>query len=522
MSYQVGVDLGSTLSALAVCRSGGNPAPEIVPMSSRTVFVPTVVYASRDGSVLVGDEADHRALTDPDRVARQFIRRIGDGVPLLAGGTAMPAEVLAARFITRMVDVAAARLAGPATRVAVAHPVGWGAHRVAALRDALAGHGLFVPAPQAAVLAQSMREVIEPGATVAVYDLGGATFSASVIRRVTTEQFTVVGRAEELELGGADFDEVVFAHVTAELGAAWEALDPADPAVRSAVAALRRECTAAKEALSANTDVLIPVALPGITTSVRLGRAEFEEAIQPGIEETVAALHRTLDSAGVGAAELAAVLLIGGSARVPLVTQAVSEQLGRPVTLAGDPKGIVAIGAALAARGLLDPPPTRAFPVPEPRVPVLAGEPQPVLAGQPYQPVGVRPPLPIGPPRARDDRRWLGMPRTVITAVAAVVLAVALTGGVAFLANRTKPADSDADPGSVRKQGTSQVTETPPADEPTIREKPPVTTTVPPKTTRKTEAPRPTTTRTRPPTTTTTTWPPSSTTTTTTTSKAGA
>jgi actin-like ATPase involved in cell morphogenesis len=490
-------------------------------MGSRAAFIPTVVYANPDGSVLVGDEADRRALTDPDRVARQFTRRIGDGVPLLAGGTAMPAEVLAARFISRMVDVAAARLGGPATRVAVTHPAGWGAHRVAALRDALAGQGLFVPAPQAAVLAQSMREVIEPGATIAVYDLGGATFTAAVVRRVTAEQFTVVGRAEELELGGTDFDEVVFSHVTSELGGSWEALDPTDPAVRSAVAALRRECTAAKEALSANTDVLIPVALPGITTSVRLGRAEFEEAIRPGLEETVATLNRVLNSAGVGATELASVLLTGGSARIPLVTQAVSEQLGRPVTLAADPKGIVAIGAALAARGLLDPPPTRVFSSPAPRLPLLSGEPAVSPAGEGYQPAGVRPPLPIGPPRVRDDRRWLGLPRTVITAVAAAVLAIALTGGVAYLANRTKPADSGADPVVVKDTG--EVIETPPtSDDPTSREKPPVTTTVPPKTTRKTETPRQTTT-TRPPAgSTTTTWPTSSKpTTTTTTPRAG-
>jgi molecular chaperone DnaK len=489
MSYQVGVDLGSTFSALAVCRAGGNPAPEIVPLTPRTAFVPTVVYANPDGSVVVGEEADRRALTDPDRVARQFTRRIGDGVPLLAGGMAVPAEALAARFITRMVDIAAARFGGPATRTAITHPAGWGAHRVAALREALGGQALFVPAPQAAVLAHSMREVIEPGATVAVYDLGGTTFTATVVRRVTAEQFTVAGRAEELELGGADFDEVVFAHVITELGAAWEALDPTDPAVRAAVAELRRECTAAKEALSADTDVLIPVALPGITTSVRLGRAEFEEAVRPGVEETVAALQRAVDSAG----DLSCVLLIGGSARVPLVTQAVSEQLGRPVTLAADPKGIVAVGAALAARGLPDQPPTRVFAAAAPQSPI------PVQAGEPYQPLGVRPPLPIGPPRASRGRAWLGLPRTVTTAVAAVVFAVAFTGGIAYLANRTKPADSGADPANVSRPITQA--EEPPtiADEPTIREKPPVTTTNPPKT-RKSEPPRQsTTTTTRPP-----------------------
>ena len=79
------------------------------------------------------------------------------------------------------------------------------------------------------------------------------------------------------QLGGVDFDEVVFAHVRAALGAEWAALDPSDPEVLAAVAGLRRECTAAKEALSHDTEVLIPVLLPGLCTQVRLGRAEFEE-----------------------------------------------------------------------------------------------------------------------------------------------------------------------------------------------------------------------------------------------------
>ena len=89
-----------------------------------------------------------------------------------------------------------------------------------------------------------------------------------------------------------DFDEAVFAHVRAALGADWAALDASDPEVLAAVAGLRRECTAAKEALSHDTEVLVPVLLPGVCTQVRLGRSEFEEMIRPAVAETVAALRR--------------------------------------------------------------------------------------------------------------------------------------------------------------------------------------------------------------------------------------
>jgi hypothetical protein len=437
MSYQVGVDLGSTFSAAAVCRSD-SPAAELVP------YLRTVLFVNRDGSIVVGDDAERRAVTDPQRVVRQFIRRIGDGVPILAGGTALPAEMLAARFVGRMLDTVAAQLNGPASRVTVTHPAGWGAHRVAALRDALPGTR-FLPSPVAAVLAQSTRDRIPPGATVAVYDLGGTGFEASVVRRDTTEAFGLAGPAEDLEIGGLDLDESVFTHVTTALGPAWGRLDPADPAVRAAVLALRRGCTAAKEALSADTEVQIPVALPGVDTRVRLTRAEFEEAIRPAVEETVAALDRAITAAGV---EPDAVLLTGGSARIPLLTQLVSERLGRPVSVAFDPKGIAAIGAALEARGPAVLPTRRLSPAPP--VPVPPEPPLPVII----------PPPPVGPPRADDSGRWLGLPRLAVAGAAATVLAVGVAGALTLLGNRARPSTSDADTGSSVTTRTVVVTET--------------------------------------------------------------
>src|SRR5699024_1876246 len=107
-------------------------------------------------------------------------------------------------------------------------------------------------------------------------------------------------------------------------------------------------CTEAKEALSADTEVTIPVMMPGATTQVRLVRAEFEGTIRPAVEETIEGLRRALDSAELAPAHLSAVLLVGGSSRIPLVAELISGQLGRPVAVDVDPNTIVALGAALA------------------------------------------------------------------------------------------------------------------------------------------------------------------------------
>jgi actin-like ATPase involved in cell morphogenesis len=487
MSYQVGVDLGSTFSAVAVCRSD-SPAAELV------TYLRTVLFVNRDGSIVVGDEAERRATADPQRVVRQFIRRIGDGVPILAGDTPLPAEVLAARFVTRMLDTVAAHHGRPASRVTVTHPAGWGAHRVAALREALPGTR-FLPSPVAAVLAQSTRDRIPPGATVAVYDLGGTGFEASVVRRDTTEAFGLAGPAEDLEIGGLDLDEAVFTHVTTALGPAWDRLDPADPAVRAAVSALRRGCTAAKEALSADTEVHIPVTLPGVDTRVRLTRAEFEEAIRPAVEETVAALSQAITAAAV---EPDAILLTGGSARIPLLTQLVSERLGRPVSVASDPKGIAAIGAALEARGPAVAPTRRLLPArpaapPEPALPVII------------------PPPPVGPPRADDSGRWFGLPRLAVAGVAATVLAVAVAGGLTLLGHKARPSTSDADTGDSVTTRTVVVTETqtvPPGGARPPQQRPGTRKSEPPgssSTTRTTSRPAGSTTTAKPPTSTSTT-----------------
>jgi hypothetical protein len=114
------------------------------------------------------------------------------------------------------------------------------------------------------------------------------------------------------------------------------------------VAQLRRECREAKEALSADTEVSIPVLLPGARGAVRLHRSEFEGLIRDRVEETVAALRRAVGSAGLAPEALSTVLLVGGSSRIPLVAQLVSEQLGRPVAVDADPKNAIAKGAALA------------------------------------------------------------------------------------------------------------------------------------------------------------------------------
>ncbi|MHA6785823.1 Hsp70 family protein [Pseudonocardia saturnea] len=392
MGYQLGIDLGTTYTSAAVCRSDDRRwvEPEVVTLGTRGATIPSVLFLAPDGSVVVGDAAERRALTDPDRVVREFKRRIGDSTPIVVAGRSWAPEELSARLVRWVVDRVAEREGGPATRIAVTHPASWGPHKRDLLATALSAQGVsvtFLAEPQAAALHYSAAERVEPGSTIAVYDLGGGTFDAAVVRKADPSRaisgassgaasFGLLGRPEGLErLGGIDFDEAVFEHVRDGLPDVFAGLDATDPAVLSAVSRVRRDCTEAKEALSSDTEVSIPVLLPGSRGSVRLHRSEFEALIRPQVEETVAALRSAVTSAGLTPDQLTAVLLVGGSSRIPLVAQLVSEQLGRPVAVDTDPKNSIAKGAALA----VSPKPTASWPGVS--IPVVAGAGAAVAAG---------------------------------------------------------------------------------------------------------------------------------------------
>ncbi len=374
MRYALGVDVGTSFTAAAVWRSDDHQQnkAEVVTLGSRMPSVPSVLFLGADGSVVVGEAAERRALTDPDRVIREFKRRIGDDTPLLVGGQPYAAHDLAAMMVRWVVDRVTEREGAAPDRIAITHPAGWGPYKKELLSGALGAVGLdaliFLAEPEAAAVSYAAQERVEAGTTIAVYDLGGGTFDAAVVHKTGAGSFALLGSADGLEqLGGADFDEAVFTHVQADT-TQWDALDVEDPSVLSGLARLRRECIEAKEALSSDTEVSIPVLLPGVSAHVRLVRSEFEEMIRPALEDTVDSLSRAIRSADLSSGDLGAVLLVGGSSRMPLVAQLVSAALGCPVVVDADPKATIALGAALSIAPQAQPAPTTTVAVATPPV----------------------------------------------------------------------------------------------------------------------------------------------------------
>jgi molecular chaperone DnaK len=350
MAYSLGIDLGTTYSAAAVHRDG---RARIVELGARSASIPSVVYLRDDGTIVTGDAAQRRATADPGRAAREFKRRLGDTTPILLGGSPYSAEALSARLVRAIVDSVVEREGGDPAAIAITHPANWGPYKIDLLGQAvrIAGlpHAHLATEPDAAVRHYADHERIEPGSVIAVYDLGGGTFDAAVLRKTDTG-FQPLGRPEGIErLGGIDFDAAVVGHVVRALDGAIGSLDHDDPAVAQALTRLHQDCVEAKEALSADTDVSIPVLLPTVQTEVRLTRSELETMIRPALVDSLDAVRRALASASLTPDDVDTVVLVGGSSRIPLIAQMVSHEFGRPVSVDADPKHAIALGAALIA-----------------------------------------------------------------------------------------------------------------------------------------------------------------------------
>jgi molecular chaperone DnaK (HSP70) len=353
--YVLGIDVGTTFTAAATWRDG---YAEIVGLGSRAASIPSVVMLRDDDLVLTGEAASRRAPLHPERVAREFKRRLGDRTPIVLGGTPFPAESLMAELLGAVITEVTSRERGTPSAACLCHPANWGPHKVDVLRQAAAMASLRAPLtmatePAAAATYYARQTRIDPGSMVAVYDLGGGTFDTAVLRKTSTG-FEIIGNPQGIDhFGGVDFDGAIFHVVCARIGLELETLDFNDPAMVVAIARLRDECTKAKETLSWDTDVTIPVLLPNVSAELRLTRDELEGMLRPALYDTIEVLLRAISSAGIAPTDLHSVLLTGGSSRMPLVAQVVGAELLRPVAVDAHPKHAVALGAAwLAAEHL--------------------------------------------------------------------------------------------------------------------------------------------------------------------------
>lgn len=257
-----------------------------------------------------------------------------------------------AREVALLLEDLAARHGEAPSRVAMTHSLSWSHEHLEQVRQDLIDLGradvLFVPAPHAAAMAFDDTVELPEHSAVAVFDFGATAADITLLRKHGV--FLLAGRPERVDIGGFDLDDLVVEHVVAKIG--------------THSPELVRSCVEAKELLGSYPEVRIPVITGGEASEVRLSRLEFEAIIRPAVELTVDALERVVRSAGLCAPDV--ILLVGGSARIPLVAKEIANRLHIPVMRA--PDGAAAMGAYLEAKQLEpEPAATPAVWVPQPR-----------------------------------------------------------------------------------------------------------------------------------------------------------
>ncbi|MCD5348817.1 Hsp70 family protein [Kineosporia mesophila] len=347
MSYGLGLDLGTAFTAAAIHRAD---LTQMVRLRSHSVLLPSVVRVAPDGSLTTANTGG------PEIAAHLFRRRLGDSTPIRLGGHDCTAgELLTALLVSALGRVTAKHGGTPPGHVVVTFPAVWGPYRreqfaEVTRRAGLARGQVTLLAEAEAVTAWHLGHRPPAGPEpIAVYDAGGSTFDATVIR-TSPNSIGVLGVPESLEwFGGVDLDDAVMAHLDLASDGAVGLLDSGRPDDSAALRQVRDACVQAKETLSTARQVVVEAELPGTGHRPTLDRDQLEQWIRPQLTAGLPALRRVLDSAGVRAADLGAVLLTGGTARIPLVSAMLAEDLGRPVTVLADPQYSAALGAAALA-----------------------------------------------------------------------------------------------------------------------------------------------------------------------------
>ncbi|ASR38479.1 molecular chaperone [Prauserella marina] len=339
MRYVMGIHLGRTRTTAAVCRSDGGPwgGPEVVPLWGGVPWIDTVLHISHGGELSAGQTAVRHAAVAPDRIVRAPHRRTGDDVPFVLGDLSYTAEALAAALIGLVADRVADIEGVHAERIVVTHPPSWSGYRRGLLHDALDNADLpgvlALPSPIAAAESHLANERVDVGSLLAVCRIGGEQVETALLRQ-GPRGFDLLSHTEGGEHeAGARMDDLIVGHVLRQVSR--------DKNDAVAMASLRAACTMAKERLSTAREVVV-------ADDARLTRAELETLIRPVLQAGIGQLARTAANATTG--DIAAAVLVGGSAAIPLFAQLARTVLDCPVFVDANPGTAMARGAALAAR----------------------------------------------------------------------------------------------------------------------------------------------------------------------------
>jgi molecular chaperone DnaK len=351
MSKAVGIDLGTTNSVVSVLE-GGEPTVIANAEGSRTT--PSVVAFAKNGEVLVGEVAKRQAITNPDRTIRSVKRHMGTSWSIDIDGKDYNSQEISARTLMKLKRDAEAYLGESVTQAVITVPAYFDDSQRTATTEAGKVAGLevlrIINEPTAAALAYGLDKEGEDQ-TILVFDLGGGTFDVSVLE-IGDGVFEVKSTSGDTELGGDDWDE----RVIEWLVESFKGDHGVDLGVDNmAMQRLQEAAEKAKVELSSSQNT--QVNLPFITATdagplhldYSLSRSKFQELTADLLERCKKPFEQAIKDAGLATGDVDHVILVGGSTRMPAVSELVQSMTGREANKSVNPDEVVAVGAAVQA-----------------------------------------------------------------------------------------------------------------------------------------------------------------------------
>jgi molecular chaperone DnaK len=351
MARAVGIDLGTTNSCVSVLE-GGEPTVIANAEGSRTT--PSIVAFARNGEVLVGEVAKRQAVTNPDRTIRSVKREIGTNWTVDIDGKKYTPQEISARTLMKLKRDAEAYLGEQITDAVITVPAYFNDGQRQATKEAgeIAGFNVLriVNEPTAAALAYGLDKGSKEQ-TVLVFDLGGGTFDVSLLE-LAEGVIEVKSTSGDNHLGGDDWDQRIIDHLVKTFRGE-HGIDLSQD--KMAMQRLKEAAEKAKIELSAatTTNINLPYITAGsagpLHLDVTLSRAEFQRMTQDLLDRCKGPFEQAVKDAGIKVSDVDHVILVGGSTRMPAVTDLVKQLTGRDPNKGVNPDEVVAVGAALQA-----------------------------------------------------------------------------------------------------------------------------------------------------------------------------
>lgn len=349
MSKIIGIDLGTTNSAVAVMEGG---EPTIIANVEGNRTTPSVVAFTKNGERLVGETAKRQAITNAARTITSIKREMGTDYKVKIDDKEYSPQEISAMILQKIKSDVESYLGETVTEAVITVPAYFTDSQRQATKDAGKIAGLdvkrIINEPTAAALAYGMDKDTEQH-KIMVFDLGGGTFDVSILE-IGDGVFEVLATRGNNRLGGDDFDEVLMKYMISEFKKE-NGIDLSKDV--TAMQRLKDAAEKAKKELS--TTMTTNVNLPFITAvdgapvhlNMDIKRAKFEELSSDLIDKTLVPVREALSDAGLTASEIDKVLLVGGSTRIPAVQEAVKKLIGKEPQKDINPDECVAIGAAI-------------------------------------------------------------------------------------------------------------------------------------------------------------------------------